>query len=309
MGGGGVPRGFPDAFPVTPSRVRQTIHDATHVCSALTGDGSLHFWSQATRKNHLDAQTTHKNGISPTIILGVKPIFKLELRGFRQGLSRRGAPSKGSEAGGGTQTEGCAQLKELQDSVLPGPTKQSKGFEPCNQECQRETKGKLREIQRKSREAEGNPKKSRKANKKGNKSQEKPKGRMSPSVAKAARGEGFAERISRRWTPTSGSRQRRLCSIPGSRTGGVRAVGSRGFSNHFCDTFGNPPVCEKHSLWEALSVLSQKWIPFPTALGGVISARFHRCLRSTCGWSFWSRYWNFWRSLCHFWEARESPAK
>ena len=29
---------------------------------------------------------------------------------------------------------------------------------------------------------------------------------------------------------------------------------------------GNPPLYEETSLWEALSVVSQKWIPFPTAL-------------------------------------------
>ena len=29
---------------------------------------------------------------------------------------------------------------------------------------------------------------------------------------------------------------------------------------------GNPPLYEEDSLWEALSVVSQKWIPFPTAL-------------------------------------------
>ena len=29
---------------------------------------------------------------------------------------------------------------------------------------------------------------------------------------------------------------------------------------------GNPPLYEENSVWEALSVVSQKWIPFPTAL-------------------------------------------
>ena len=29
---------------------------------------------------------------------------------------------------------------------------------------------------------------------------------------------------------------------------------------------GNPPLSEETSLWEALSVVSQKWIPFPTAV-------------------------------------------
>ena len=29
---------------------------------------------------------------------------------------------------------------------------------------------------------------------------------------------------------------------------------------------GNPPSYEQNSRWEALSVVSQKWIPFPTAL-------------------------------------------
>ena len=40
---------------------------------------------------------------------------------------------------------------------------------------------------------------------------------------------------------------------------------TRGFSNRFCDTFGNPPLYEENSLWEALSVVSQTW-SFPTAL-------------------------------------------
>ena len=29
---------------------------------------------------------------------------------------------------------------------------------------------------------------------------------------------------------------------------------------------GNPPLYEESNLWEARSVVSQKWIPFPTAL-------------------------------------------
>ena len=29
---------------------------------------------------------------------------------------------------------------------------------------------------------------------------------------------------------------------------------------------GNPPLHKENSLWEALSVVSQKWVPFPTAL-------------------------------------------
>ena len=29
---------------------------------------------------------------------------------------------------------------------------------------------------------------------------------------------------------------------------------------------GNPPVYQQNSRWEALSVVSQKWIPFPPAL-------------------------------------------
>ena len=29
---------------------------------------------------------------------------------------------------------------------------------------------------------------------------------------------------------------------------------------------GNPPLYDQNSLWESLSVVSQKWIPFPTAL-------------------------------------------
>ena len=39
---------------------------------------------------------------------------------------------------------------------------------------------------------------------------------------------------------------------------------TRGFSNHVCDTFWNPPLYAQNSLWEALSVVSQKW-SFPTA--------------------------------------------
>ena len=41
---------------------------------------------------------------------------------------------------------------------------------------------------------------------------------------------------------------------------------TRGFLQPLCDTFGNLPLYEENSLWEALSVVSQKWIPFPTAL-------------------------------------------
>ena len=40
---------------------------------------------------------------------------------------------------------------------------------------------------------------------------------------------------------------------------------ARGVSNHFCDIFGNLPLCMGVSVWEALSVVSQKW-SFPTAL-------------------------------------------
>ena len=44
---------------------------------------------------------------------------------------------------------------------------------------------------------------------------------------------------------------------------------TRGFSNHFCDTFGNPPVYKENSPWEALCVVSQKW-SFPTALDKMV---------------------------------------
>ena len=39
-----------------------------------------------------------------------------------------------------------------------------------------------------------------------------------------------------------------------------------GFISHFCDTSLNPLFIWGLSLWEALFVVSQKWIPFPTAL-------------------------------------------
>ena len=48
---------------------------------------------------------------------------------------------------------------------------------------------------------------------------------------------------------------------------------TRGFSNHFCDTFGNPLFKWRGSLWGTLFVVSQKWIPFPTALARTARSR------------------------------------
>ena len=53
---------------------------------------------------------------------------------------------------------------------------------------------------------------------------------------------------------------------------------ARGFSNHFCDTSWNPPLYEQNSLWEALSVVSQKWPPQPI---GLDSACFTHVQRTT----------------------------
>ena len=57
----------------------RTIPEATHLVQTLrkwTSKLGGHPWK---KRIHLDPQTTHKNGISPTIILGVKPIFQLEV--------------------------------------------------------------------------------------------------------------------------------------------------------------------------------------------------------------------------------------
>ena len=49
---------------------------------------------------------------------------------------------------------------------------------------------------------------------------------------------------------------------------GIRVVGLRGLSNHFCDARESPLYMGGVSLWEALFVVSQKW-SFPTGLVGI----------------------------------------
>ena len=52
------------------------------VCAFGAAEVLMELWAylnpQNSLENGFDPQTTHKNGRSPTIILGVKPIFKLE---------------------------------------------------------------------------------------------------------------------------------------------------------------------------------------------------------------------------------------
>ena len=72
----------------------------------------------------------------------------------------------------------------------------------------------------------------------------------------------------------------------------------QGVSPHFCDTFGNPPFYEQNSLWEALSVVSQKW-SFPTALNTRACVLF-----SFLGWIEWEAH--FGGSDSYF-ETKPSP--
>ena len=71
---------------------------------------------------------------------------------------------------------------------------------------------------------------------------------------------------SRLWLVRVSETLRLLSFLYGIPAGWFQGCGISRFSN-FCDTSWNPPLYEQNSLWEALSVVSQKG-SFPTALAG-----------------------------------------
>ena len=59
--------------------------------------------------------------------------------------------------------------------------------------------------------------------------------------------------------------KRRFCGTAETAVDQAQGCGIKGFFPTSVIQ-GNPPLYERHSVWEALSVVSQKLIPFPTAL-------------------------------------------